>query len=153
MSRPSWDEWALTIAQAVATRADCTRAQVGAVLLSRTHRVLSVGYNGLPAGLPGCASAGNCPRGQLSTEECARNTDYFNCAATHAERNAIEHADPLQLAGATLYVTRKPCPACTTLIDSAGIERVVVYREESTQCSPQAEAFRSMLNQAVNSRG
>ncbi|MFF8845482.1 deoxycytidylate deaminase [Streptomyces sp. NPDC015127] len=149
--RPSWDDWALAIAEAVATRADCTRAQVGAVILSRTHRVLAVGYNGLPAGIPGCASASNCPRGQLSVEECARDTDYSNCAATHAERNAIEHADPYELAGATLYVTRKPCPACQTLIEASGI-KTTVYREESTQCSPQDEALRSMLNRAVNSR-
>jgi dCMP deaminase len=123
---------------------------VGAVLLSRTHRVLSVGYNGLPAGIPGCASAGNCPRGQLSTAECARDSDYFNCAATHAERNAIEHADPHQLAGATIYVTRKPCPACTTLIKSAGIRRVVVRGKEIRKCSPLVGRWRSMLNRVAS---
>lgn len=123
--RPSWDDWALGIAEAVATRADCTRAQVGAVLLSRSHRVLSVGYNGLPAGIPGCKTAGNCPRGQLSYEQVAADSNYANCAATHAERNAIEHADPYELPGSTLYVTRKPCPACTTLINACGIEQVV----------------------------
>jgi dCMP deaminase len=123
--RPSWDEWGLSLAKTVATRADCTRSQVGAVLLSKTNRVLSVGYNGLLAGIPGCASAGNCPRGQLSTEECARNTDYANCPATHAERNAIEHADPSQLPSATLYTTRAPCPACWTLIRAARVARVV----------------------------
>lgn len=134
MTRPSWDAWATELAHTVSTRADCTRAQVGAVLLSRTHRVLAVGYNGLPAGIPGCASAGNCPRGKLSTEECARNSDYSNCPAIHAEANAIYHADPFELPGATLYVTRKPCPACTTLIAAAGIGRVVVDGEEITQC-------------------
>lgn len=125
---------------------------MGAVLLSRTHRVLAVGYNGLPAGIPGCASAGNCPRGKLSTEECARDSDYSNCPAIHAEANAIYHADPYELSGATLYVTRKPCPACTTLIEAAGISRVVVDGEEITECSPQDEALRSMLQAAVNSR-
>jgi len=149
--RPSWDEWALAVAEVVATRADCSRAQVGAVILSRTHRVLAVGYNGAIAGIPGCASAGNCPRGRMSTDECARDSDYSNCIATHAERNAIEHADPYELAGATLYVTRKPCPACQTLIEASGI-KTTIYREETTQCSPQDEALRSMLNRAVNSR-
>jgi dCMP deaminase len=123
--RPDWDTWALNIAHTVAWRADCTRSQVGALLLSRTHRVLSVGYNGLPAGIPGCASAGNCPRGRLTREECEPNSDYANCAATHAERNAIEHARPEELASATLYVTRDPCPACWTLIRACGIARVV----------------------------
>ncbi|MFE9254016.1 deoxycytidylate deaminase [Streptomyces sp. NPDC006879] len=149
--RPSWDQWALSIAEAVATRADCTRAQVGAVLLSRRRRVLSVGYNGLPAELPGCASAGNCPRGRLSAEECEPNSDYSNCPAVHAEANAIYHADPHELPGATLYVTRRPCPACATLIASAGVQRVVVLGEESGTCSPLVGLFRSMRSRAVNS--
>lgn len=123
--RPSWDSWALSLAATVATRADCTRSKVGAVILSADHRVLAVGYNGLAAGIPGCASAGNCPRGRLSTEECQRDSDYANCAATHAERNAIEHAPAHELPRATLYCTRKPCPACQTLITAAGISRVV----------------------------
>ena len=87
----------------------------------------------------------------MSTDECARDSDYSNCIATHAERNAIEHAEPYELAGATLYVTRKPCPACQTLIEASGI-KTTIYREETTQCSPQDEALRSMLNRAVNSR-
>lgn len=123
--RPSFDEFYLAGAQWASTRADCTRAQVGAVLVSRDHRV-SIGYNGLPAGIPGCASAGNCPRGQLSSDECAPDSDYANCAATHAERNAITRARPEDLPGSTLYVTREPCPACRTLIECAGIARVVV---------------------------
>jgi len=32
-TRPSWDDWALGIAHAVATRGDCTRSQVGALLM------------------------------------------------------------------------------------------------------------------------
>lgn len=134
MARPSWDAWALALAEVVATRADCTRSQVGAVILSRTHRVLSVGYNGAPAGVPGCASAGNCPRGRLTTEQCRRDSDYANCIAVHAETNAIYHADAYELPGATLYVTRTPCPACRTLIEAAGIKRVVVKGEESNEC-------------------
>ncbi|MGW3658582.1 deoxycytidylate deaminase [Streptomyces sp. NPDC005151] len=155
--RPSRDEWALNVAKAVATGADCTRAQVGAVILNTRKRVIGLGYNGLPSGVPGCASVGNCPRGQLSVEECARDSDYANCAATHAERNAIEDAidkgiDATQFDAATLYVTRKPCPACTTLIAAVGIQRVVVAeREESGKCSPQEGPWRSMPNQAESS--
>lgn len=131
--RPSWDEWALCIAEVVASRADCTRSQVGAVILSHTHRVLSVGYNGVIAGVPGCMTAGNCPRGQLSYEQVKADSDYSNCVATHAERNAIEHADPSQLKYSTLYVTRKPCPACTTLIKACGISRVVTPEDREEE--------------------
>lgn len=61
--RPSWDEWALGIAEAVATRADCTRRKVGAVILDKDHRIVSTGYNGSPPGGPSCL-AGACPRGR-----------------------------------------------------------------------------------------
>jgi dCMP deaminase len=157
--RPTRDEWGLGIAEAVATIADCSRAQVGAIIVAkRGHSVLGLGYNGLPRGVPGCGTAGNCPRGQLSTEECARDSDYSNCAADHAERNAIRDAldvkgiHPDELRDSTLYVTRKPCPACTTLITSVGIGRVVVRGEETEECSPLEGPLRSMLQAAVNSR-
>uniref|UniRef100_A0AAU7GXB4 dCMP deaminase n=1 Tax=Streptomyces phage Kamino TaxID=3158857 RepID=A0AAU7GXB4_9CAUD len=111
--------------------ADCTRSQVGCVILNKRKRILGVGYNGLPPGIPGCATAGNCPRGRLTRDECAPDSDYANCAADHAERNAIRDAldkgiHPDELKGSTIYVTRKPCPACQTLITAVGIERVVV---------------------------
>lgn len=148
--RPTRDEWALGIAEAVATIADCTRAKVGAIIVAkRGYSVLGLGYNGLMSGIPGCATAGNCPRGQLSIEECARDSDYSNCAADHAERNAIRDAlnkgvHPDALKDSTLYVTRKPCPACTTLITSVGIGRVVVRGEENESCSPLEGLWRSM---------
>lgn len=62
-ARPDWDEYFLDIAAAVARRADCTRRRVGAVIV-RDHRVVSCGYNGAPAGRPGCLSDGACPRGR-----------------------------------------------------------------------------------------
>ncbi len=66
MNRISRDDYGLTVARAVAARADCTRRQVGAVIMDDEGRIVSTGYNGAPAGEPGCASAGACPRGQLA---------------------------------------------------------------------------------------
>lgn len=63
--RPSWDEYFVHIADAVAMRGDCTRRQVGAVLVDpETHDLIETGYNGPPKGEPGCLSAGACPRGR-----------------------------------------------------------------------------------------
>lgn len=61
--RPSWDEHFIAIARTVAERADCTRRRVGAVIAS-DHRIVATGYNGVPAGHPGCLTAGGCPRGR-----------------------------------------------------------------------------------------
>jgi dCMP deaminase len=59
---------------------------------------------------------------------------------------------PDELKDATLAVTRKPCPACQTLIEAVGIGRVVVRGEEDSKCSPPEGPWRSMLQVAVNSR-
>jgi dCMP deaminase len=123
--RPSWDAYFLAGAAWAATRADCTRAQVGAVLVNAANEVRGTGYNGAPPGVPGCASSGACPRGKLSAEQCPPDSDYSNCLADHAERNAIRHTSPGELLGSTLYVTREPCPGCWTLIRACGIQRVV----------------------------
>lgn len=123
--RPDWDEWGLEIAKAVATRADCTRRKVGAVLLDKHNRVVSTGYNGYPAGSKGCL-AGGCPRGQLTYDELPAYSGYSgNCAALHAEENAVLYADPDRMRGGTVYVTDKPCDNCTRLLKGLQLKRVV----------------------------
>ncbi|MFI6861325.1 deoxycytidylate deaminase [Streptomyces sp. NPDC050421] len=133
--RPTWDAYFLAGAEWVATRADCTRSKVGAILVNADKEVRGTGYNGAPSGVPGCLTSGACPRGQMSANECAPNSDYANCTSDHAERNAIEHTKAEERLGATLYTTREPCPRCWTLILASGIYRVVTpttrYRRDA----------------------
>lgn len=119
--RPSWDEYFLTLAIAVSTRADCTRDKVGAVLVDQRNRVISVGYNGAPSGAPGCLTNNACPRGRLTFEEHPSGGDYGNCISIHAETNAILYADPEKRLGSVLYITRRPCTDCHELILREGI--------------------------------
>jgi diaminohydroxyphosphoribosylaminopyrimidine deaminase/5-amino-6-(5-phosphoribosylamino)uracil reductase len=57
----------------------------------------------------------------------------------HAEVNAIEACGPIDLTGATLYVSLEPCchegntPPCTNAILHAGIARVVVASDDPTE--------------------
>lgn len=147
--RPGFDDWALLLAAAVATRGDCRRKQVGAVILDTRNRVVITGYNGAPPGGPSCL-AGECPRGRhflaprldaSSAASCTCGTRWpctqaaepgssydsgpGTCIAVHAEMNAIIFADPLRLPGATIYVTRQPCTGCARMIAGAGIARTV----------------------------
>lgn len=122
MSRPSWDEYFLGIAEAVAQRSDCERSRVGAVIV-KDRRIRATGYNSAPAGKPGCDT---CPR-RLSG--CEPGSDYGpgpgSCVAVHAEANALLYCDRVDLQGATLYITRGPCYACQKLIEAAGITNVI----------------------------
>lgn len=123
--RPDWDTYFLNIAQAVSARADCRRAQHGAVVVDDHRRIVATGYNGSPPGGPSCL-AGECPRGAKTQAELAHNSpDYSDCVASHAESNAIVFASVADLRGATIYVTGEPCQGCWKSIQAAGLERVV----------------------------
>lgn len=123
--RPSWDDYFLGIAKAVAVRADCSRRKVGAVIV-RDKRIISCGYNGAPSGHPGCLTDGACPRARSDVEPGAPyDTGAGACIAVHAEQNAIIYADGMLCRGAVLYCTDEPCEGCAKLILGAGITRVV----------------------------
>jgi dCMP deaminase len=124
--RPTWDEWGLALAGAVASRADCRRRQVGAVVLDPAHRVVATGYNGAPPGRLGCLDGG-CPRGLADTvaPESSYDSGAGLCISNHAEINALLYADRSKVEGGTLYVTHKPCIGCVRIIANSGVGRVV----------------------------
>ena len=127
MSRPGWDDYFLGIAAAVATRADCSRRQVGAVIV-KDRRIVATGYNGGPSGGPSCL-AGQCPRGRQSADQVAPGSSYDTgagaCIALHAEQNAILWSSRADREGGTIYVTCPPCDGCARLIAGSGLARVV----------------------------
>jgi len=128
-TRPPFDQWGIMLADAVSLRADCTRRQVGAVIMTPDHSVVATGYNGAPAGVSGCLSAGACPRGQMSPEQVAPGSSYDTgpgaCISIHAEINAIIRASWDQMKDATLYVTDQPCDGCARIIAGTPIGRIV----------------------------
>lgn len=145
--RPSWVDYFLNVADAVAVRADCTRRKVGAVVVdAKTKHILATGYNGAAPGEPGCLSAGACPRGRhhlvSTTNKCAcgnswpcsvaavpgssYDTGPGACTAIHAEGNALLRAGQ-QARGNWLFCTDKPCDGCMRLVKGAGIHMVVWY--------------------------
>ena len=124
-SRISWDDWGLALARTTALRADCSRRQVGAVIVAPDKRVVAAGYAGAPPGELGCLTAGACPR---ATSGVAANSSYRNCISIHAEVNALLRASWDDMVGATLYCTDEPCPDCAKVVSAAPLARVVVGR-------------------------
>lgn len=112
------------IASIVAKRSTCPRKSVGAII-AREGRVLSMGYNGAPSGLPHCLSDG-----------CIEGPDGGCIRTQHAEANAIAFAARvgIKVEGADLWTTVSPCLSCAKVIINAGIKSVYYlnpYRDTS----------------------
>lgn len=124
-------------AQAVATRATCSRAQCGSVIVSRDGQIIGEGYNAPPLG---DESQRMCDV-QLD-QSIKQNNDKTCCV--HAEWNAIidalkNHSDTIN--GSTLYFMRvddhgdvteagKPyCTVCSRLALESGITTFGLWNE------------------------
>jgi dCMP deaminase len=119
--RPAFDQIFMNLALDLAKRSHCVKAQVGAVLTKDT-RIISIGYNGPPAGTHNCDE-------EFPVDGCPRDTKGSCSLALHAEENAILYAakNGSQLEGTTLYCTLSPCISCARLIFQSGIKKVYYH--------------------------
>ena len=125
--RPSWDEYFMEVAGAVAKRATCDRGRSGCVI-AKDRQILVTGYVGSPKGLPHCDEVGH----QMKTTTHEDGHQSQHCVRTaHAEQNAIVQAAKLGVAidGATLYCKMTPCSVCAKMIINAGIKKVVCEKK------------------------
>jgi len=115
---PSFDDIYMDLASNLARRSHCVKMKVGAVIAKDT-RIVSLGYNGPPAGTHNCDQ-------EWPGEGCARSSKGSCSLAVHAEENAILYAakNKVDLQGATLYITLSPCLPCARMIYTTGIEKV-----------------------------
>ena len=136
----SWDEYFMSIALLSSLRSKDGNTKVGACIVSDDHKVLSLGYNGMPLGvsdeeIPWAGSKENKP--YLETKY-----PYVR----HAELNAILNSNH-NLKGSTLYVTLFPCNECTKAVIQAGIKKVV-YLSDKYHDTDAEVAARRMLDMA-----
>lgn len=120
--RPSWDDYFMSIAKTVASRSNCVKRKVAAVV-TKDRRIISTGYNGTPRGTKNC-NEGGCPR---CNELSPGGTRLDECLCSHGEENAITQAayHGVSLRGASIYTTFSPCLHCTKMIINAGLGEVV----------------------------
>jgi len=121
-SRPDWDVYFMDIARTVASRSNCVKRKVAAVV-TRDKRIISTGYNGTPRGTTNC-NEGGCPR---CNDLAAGGTRLDECLCSHGEENAITQAayHGVSLKDGTIYTTFSPCLSCTKMIINAGLLEVV----------------------------
>lgn len=140
LNRPSWDEYFMSIAKVVASRSNCVKRKVAAVIV-KDKRIISTGYNGTPRGVKNC-SEGGCPRCN-SFGESGKNLE--ECYCSHGEENAIVQAayHGISIKDAGIYTTFSPCLLCTKMILNAGLSEVVYNAEY-----PLADAPVKLLKEA-----
>jgi dCMP deaminase len=141
-TRPTWDNTWMAVARTVALRSLCERDRVGAVIVSKSNRLLETGYNGPPSGFRtdgvGCSSW--CTRAMYSSGPYSAGTtdtidfpprpnlkpDYSDCPSLHAEANALMRGDRSAREGGTIYVTSGMCFGCGKLVANSGLALVVI---------------------------
>ncbi len=110
-----WDDYFMAMARLVAKKSKDQSVQVGVVIVSISHEVLSTGYNGFPRGID-----------EKDPTRWLRPVKYQ--FVEHAERNAIYNAARIGMSvlGAIAYMESPPCTECGRALIQAGIREIVV---------------------------
>lgn len=135
----SWDEFFMGAAMLCAKRSKDPNTQVGACIVNNENRIVSVGYNGFPAGCDDDVFPWE------RSDDDRYNTKYLYVC--HAELNAILNARGTNLTGNRLYVALFPCNECAKAIIQSGITEVI-YLSNKYKDTPETRASKRMLEAA-----
>jgi dCMP deaminase len=107
MSRISWEEYALKLAETASIRSEDPYLKVGACVLRHDNSVAGLGYNGSPPGY----------------EIDWSDRDSRRPFVSHAERSALRYCKPGE--AKLIAITLSPCQHCIMDIAMFGIKKVV----------------------------
>ncbi|XP_021190464.3 deoxycytidylate deaminase isoform X3 [Helicoverpa armigera] len=111
----SWQDYFMAVACLAAQRSKDPDTQVGACIVNKDNRIISIGYNGLPNGYPDAEFT------------WAREDKLYVC---HAEMNAIVNKNCTDVKGCHIYVKLFPCNECAKIIIQSGISKVYYLSDE-----------------------
>ena len=119
----TWYEYFMAIAKLSAMRSKDPSTQVGACIVDKNNRILSIGYNGAPNGYNDDIFPWDREGNELETKY-----PYV----VHAERNAILNyrGSRKDFEGAKIYVDLFPCNECAKEIIQAGISEVIYLSDK-----------------------
>ncbi len=132
----TWDEYFMGIALLSAMRSKDPNTQVGACIVDKDNKIVSVGYNGAPIGFDDDKDM------KWDREGEYLDTKYpYVC---HSELNAILNSKN-SVKGCTLYVTLFPCNECAKIIIQSGIDNIV-YLSDKYEGTKENLAAKYMLD-------
>lgn len=119
-----WDFAHMRTAMNYANLSHAERLKVGCVIV-KDHRIISIGYNGQPAGWDNKCEHFDEKKNDLVTYD----------TVIHAESNAITKVamSSESCYNATIYTTTAPCLDCAKLIYQSGISKVY-YKTKHLRC-------------------
>lgn len=132
----SWDQYFMGIAKLSSMRSKDPNTSVGACIVGKDNKILSVGYNGMPQG---------CSDDEYPWER--ENSDPLETKylyVCHAELNALLNYTGINLDGAKVYTTLFPCNECTKALIQSGI-REVIYGEDKYANTASVIAAKKMM--------
>ncbi|XP_066592779.1 deoxycytidylate deaminase [Prorops nasuta] len=132
-----WDEYFMALAILSAKRSKDPCTQVGACIIDQEHKIIGIGYNGMPRGcddddFPWCKGS----------EELLNNKKLYVC---HAEINAILNSNFANVKNCTMYVTLFPCNECAKLMIQSGI-REFIYISDKHDYKAKTRAAKKMFD-------
>lgn len=134
MSSQKWDNRFLDLSKHISEWSKDPSTKVGAVIVDKNKRIVSVGYNGFPKGIDDDHRLHD------------RETKYL--MIVHGEMNAILFANR-SLEGCTLYTYPfMPCPRCASMIIQSGITTVIAPKNDNQRWATQFEESRILFKQA-----
>ena len=132
----NWDEYFMGIALLSGERSKDPSSQVGACIVSKDNKILSMGYNGFPIG---------CKDEEMPWEREGNTLDTKYPYVCHAELNAILNYTGNSLRNSKVYVTLFPCNECAKAIIQCGIKEII-YLEDKYPDTDGVKASKKMFD-------
>lgn len=117
MNHLNWDEYFMLQAMIASFKSKDPATKVGAVFVDHKNHQITMGYNGMVAGIDESQLSWGKDKSKPLEEQ---KYGYV----VHAEANAILHS-PRNLEGSRLYVTLFPCHECAKLVASVGCKEII----------------------------
>lgn len=133
MNRPNWTDYFLGLAKVVSQRSHDIQTQHGCVITDANHRILGLGYNGFPRGLP---------------DNVLPNTRPEKYPwMIHAERNALSNCT-IRPEDGIAYVTGQCCNDCIMALWQEGVRTVIMTKNHGTHLfnQEQQQIFDTFVN-------
>jgi len=117
VDKPCWTEYFIAMASLASTRSCDSQTKHGCVITDKNHRVLGVGYNSFPKGMPDDKLPNTRP-------------DKYKWMV-HAERNALANCS-LRPDNGIAYITGRPCIECVKAMYQEGIRTLICLDSHGT---------------------